>query len=115
STFLTAFWKSFFMNGIFAFPMMVFHRVTDTLIERGQLFSRWPLVEVYTAIDWRNMFRMVGASCIWFWLPAHTGTFLLPPHFRVIAAALLAVVLGLILGLAKRLAAGLVEAATGQQ
>lgn len=110
SKLLTAFWKSFFMNGIFAFPMMVFHRVTDTLIDRRELFSRWPLVEVYTGIDWRNMFRVVGFACIWFWLPAHTGTFLLPPEFRVIAAALLAVVLGVILGFAKRMAAR--EAAT---
>jgi len=102
SSFLTAFWKSFFMNGIFAFPMMAFHRITDTLIDRGELLSRWPLVDVFVGIDWRNMFRVVGFACIWFWLPAHTGTFLLPAEFRVIAAALLAVVLGTILGFAKR-------------
>jgi hypothetical protein len=105
SAILAAFWKSFFMNTIFGFPMMVFHRVTDTLIERGQLLGRWPLVEVYTGIDWRNMFRVVGAACLWFWIPAHTFTFTLPPEFRVICAALLAVVLGFILGLAKKLAA----------
>ena len=98
----TAFWKSFFMNTIFAFPMMVFHRLTDTLIDRGQLFSRWPLVEVWNSIDWRNMFRVVGAACLWFWIPAHTLTFSLPAEFRVTSAALLAVVLGFILGLAKR-------------
>ena len=108
---LPAFWKSFLMNLLFAFPMMVFHRVTDTLIERGQLFSRWPLVAVYTSIDWRNMFRVVGASCLWFWVPAHTGTFLLPPQFRVVAAALLAVALGALLGLAKRLGTSAAPAA----
>ena len=100
-----AFWKSFFMNLIFAFPMMVFHRITDTLIERGQLFTVWPLVDTFTSIDWKNMFRVVGFACLWFWIPAHTGTFLLPPEFRVITAALLAVALGVILGLAKRLSA----------
>ncbi|OGQ82833.1 MAG: hypothetical protein A2289_01515 [Deltaproteobacteria bacterium RIFOXYA12_FULL_58_15] len=105
SVFLTAFWKSFFMNLIFAFPMMVFHRVTDTLIDRGQLFTRWPLVDVYTSIDWRSMFHIVGAACIWFWVPAHTVTFMLPSQYRVIMAALLAVVLGAILGAAKRMAA----------
>jgi hypothetical protein len=100
-----AFWKSFFMNLIFAFPMMVFHRITDTLIERDELFTVWPLVDVFTSIDWKNMFRVVGLACLWFWIPAHTGTFMLPPEFRVISAALLAVVLGFILGLAKRLSA----------
>lgn len=97
-----AFWKSFFMNSIFAFPMMVFHRITDTLIERGELITSWPLVEVFTAIDWENMFRIVGASCLWFWIPAHTFTFTLPPEYRVVCAALLAVALGCILGLAKK-------------
>ncbi len=97
-----AFWKSLFMNLIFAFPMMVSHRITDTLIERGQLFSIWPLVEVFTGIDWKNMFRIVGFSCLWFWIPAHTVTFTLPSEFRVVCAALLAVALGCILGLAKK-------------
>jgi hypothetical protein len=104
-----AFWKSFFMNLIFAFPMMVFHRITDSLIERDALFGVWPLVDVFTSIDWKNMFRVVGLACLWFWIPAHTGTFMLPPEFRVISAALLAVVLGFILGLAKRLSARAAE------
>lgn len=102
---LTAFWKSFFLQAVFAFPFMVFHRITDALIERGQLFSRWPFVEVYRGIDWDNMFRIVGGAIIWFWLPVHTVNFMLPPEFRVIVAALLAIVLGLILGAAKRMAA----------
>ena len=99
---VTAFWKSFFMNVIFAFPMMVFHRITDTLVDRGQLFSRWPLVEVFTGIDWKTMFRVVGAACLWFWIPAHTVTFSLPPEYRVLSAALLAIALGFIMGLANR-------------
>lgn len=99
---LTAFWKSFFLQAVFAFPFMTFHRITDTLIERGQLFSRWPFIEVYKNIDWDNMFRIVGWAIIWFWLPVHTINFMLPAEFRVIIAALLAIVLGLILGFAKR-------------
>ncbi|MBN1150342.1 hypothetical protein JXA84_03860 [candidate division WOR-3 bacterium] len=100
---LTAFWKSFFMQAIFAFPFMVFHRITDTLIDRGELFTKWKIVEVYEKIDWENMFKIVGAAIIWFWLPVHTLNFLLPPEFRLITAALLAIVLGAILGIAKRL------------
>ncbi len=102
SSVAAAFWKSFFMNMIFAFPMMVFHRITDTLIERGQLSAVWPLVDVWESIDWRNMLHVVGFACLWFWIPAHTFTFMLPPEFRVVCAALLAVVLGAILGFAKK-------------
>ncbi len=102
---LTAFWKSFFLQAVFAFPFMTFHRITDGLIERGMLFRRWPFVEVYRAIDWDNMFTVVGGSIVWFWLPVHTVNFMLPPEFRVIIAALLAIVLGLILGAAKRMSA----------
>lgn len=99
---LPAFWKSFFLQAVFAFPFMVFHRITDMLIERGQLFSKWPFIEVYRNIDWDNMFRIVGWAIVWFWLPVHTINFMLPAEFRVIVAALLAIVLGLILGFAKR-------------
>ncbi len=106
-----AFWKSLFMNLIFAFPMMVFHRVTDTLIERGELFSAWPLLEVWTAIDWRSMLHVVGFACLWFWIPAHTLTFTLPAELRVVSAALLAVVLGAILGFAKKRSARIHDAA----
>ncbi|HVO76519.1 MAG TPA: hypothetical protein VMT60_00905 [Candidatus Bathyarchaeia archaeon] len=100
---LAAFWKSFFMNIIFAFPMMVFHRFTDTLISEGALFTRWPVVATFSSIDWKNMFSIVAPSCVWFWIPAQTVTFLLPPEFRVMSAALLAIVLGFILGMAKRI------------
>jgi len=102
SALAAALWKSLFMNLIFAFPMMVFHRITDTLIERGELFSVWPLLEVWRAIDWRSMLHVVGFACLWFWIPAHTLTFTLPAEFRVVSAALLAVVLGGILGFAKK-------------
>lgn len=101
----TAFWKSFFTNLLFGFQMMVFHRITDTLVERGQLFGRWPLVEVFVAIDWKGMFRVVGFSCLWFWVPAHTVTFMLPPEYRILSAALLAIALGFIMGLVNRKAA----------
>jgi hypothetical protein len=99
---LAAFWKSFLLQAMFAFPFMTFHRITDTLIERGQLFTKWPLIEVYKGIDWDNMFKVVGTSIVLFWLPVHTINFMLPAEFRVIVAALLAIVLGLILGFAKR-------------
>ena len=97
-----ALWKSTLMNLLFGFEMMIFHRFTDTLISKGRLFSMWPIVETYRSIDWNSMFRVVGVALLWFWIPAHTITFMLPPEFRVIAAALLGIALGLILGFAAR-------------
>ena len=35
-----------------------------------------------------------------FWIPAHTITFLLPAEYRILVAALLGIVLGVILGIA---------------
>ncbi len=94
--------KSVFINLLFGFPMMVFHRFTDTLIERGSLFSRWPVVETFVAIDWGSMFRVVAFACLWFWVPAHTVTFLLPAEYRILCAAMLAIALGFIMGLANK-------------
>ncbi len=97
-----ALWKSTLMNLLFGFEMMIFHRFTDTLISRGKLFSLWPIVETYRSIDWKNMFRVVGGALLWFWIPAHTLTFMLDAEYRVIAAALLGIALGLILGFAAK-------------
>lgn len=104
SSFLTSFWKSLWMNIIFGFPMMCFHRLTDTAIEGGGLFRKWSVPDTLKAIDWDNMINVVGFAIFWFWIPAQTVTFLLPPEFRVMSAALLAVALGLIMGIAKKLA-----------
>lgn len=103
SKILTSFWKSFLMNIVFGFPMMCFHRLTDTAIEDGGLFRKWNIPKTFVSIDWNNMFRVVGLAIFWFWVPAQTVTFLLPPQFRVMSAALLAIALGLIMGIAKKL------------
>jgi hypothetical protein len=97
-----AFWKSFFINILFAFPMMTFHRITDTLIDRRKLFRKWPFLDVWKSIDWDNMWKMVAPTVIWFWIPAHTITFSLLPEFRIIMAAGLSICLGVILAFAKQ-------------
>lgn len=96
-----AFYKSVFMNLTFGFEFMVLHRITDTLIERKALLGRWPFLEVWNGIDWKNMFGVVGFSILWFWIPAHTITFCLPPVYRIITAAGLSICLGIILSSAK--------------
>jgi hypothetical protein len=97
----TAFWKSAWMNILFAFPMMTFHRITDTLIDQRKLFSKWPFMNVWNGIDWENMWRVVAPTILWFWIPAHTITFCLPAEFRIIMAAGLSICLGAILAFAK--------------
>ncbi|MDZ7672852.1 MAG: hypothetical protein U5K53_08500 [Halanaerobiales bacterium] len=103
SALLTSFWKSFLMNTLFAFPMMVTNRFLNKLIDDNNLFTIWPVVDTFKKMPWEHMFRMVAPTCLWFWIPVNTITFLLPSEFRVISGALLAIALGFILGMAKKL------------
>jgi hypothetical protein len=92
-----AFWKSFFINIVFAFPFMTLHKITDTLIDQKKLFSRWPLLSVWKKLDWDTQWKKVAPTILWFWIPAHTITFSLPPEYRILLAAFLGIVLGIIL------------------
>lgn len=85
-----AFAISGFTNLLFGPQMMAIHRVEDNLI-----FGTKGFAGIATA--WRTL--------IWFWIPAHTITFSLPPHFQIGLAAAWSVALGIILGLAKARAA----------
>lgn len=102
---IPAFYKSALMNIFFGFEFMLFHRITDTLIAQNKLFSKWPTAKIAREINWENMFGFVWGSLFWFWIPAHTVTFSLPPEFRTASAALLSVVLGIILSFARQKAA----------
>ena len=54
-------------------------------------------------IDWKTFANFVVLKTIpFFWIPAHTVTFLLPSSYRVLVAALLSVALGVILSLKKK-------------
>jgi len=104
---LTAFFISLFMNAIFAPPMMGFHKITDTYLDLsgGNIgkISSIKLSEVVDAIDFQGLVGFVFFKTIpFFWVPAHTITFLLPPVYRVLMAAFLGIALGAILGFAKK-------------
>jgi hypothetical protein len=104
---LFAFCTSSFMNLIFAPTFMTLHRLTDTFIDLGQgKFSKIKKVKlkaVTNKIDWYGFFSFVVFKTIpIFWIPAHTITFLLPGEYRVLAAAFLSLVLGIILAYSKR-------------
>ncbi|MDF2571555.1 MAG: hypothetical protein K0R55_3159 [Sporomusa sp.] len=103
SVVLTAFYVSAIMNLTFAPVFMAAHRMTDTYIDlraEGQAPS-WS--EVIAKIDWQSFIKFVVAKTIpYFWIPAHTITFLLPPEYRVLTAAYLSIALGAILAYARR-------------
>lgn len=92
------------MNLTFAPAFMLLHRVTDSYIDltKGKL-KKIPLNKITNSIQWKNYFEFVILKTIpFFWIPAHTITFLLPKHYRVLMAGILSIALGLILSLSNR-------------
>ena len=107
SKLLIAFLTSSFMNLAFAPTFMAFHRVTDTFIDMGEgklsKISKIKLEDVVGKIDWKGFISFVVCKTIpFFWIPAHTITFMLPPEYRVLMAAFLSIALGGILAFAKK-------------
>jgi len=82
-----AFTVSLFTNILFGPQMMAFHRVEDNLIMRHKGFQG-------ITNAWKTL--------IWFWIPAHTITFLLPADLQIGLAALWSLVLGIIMGATKK-------------
>ena len=75
------------MNVLFGPQMMYFHRLTDNCIMK---------TKGYSGIE-KSIITL-----LWFWIPAHTITFMLPPEYRIGLAAVWSVVLGIIMGYYKR-------------
>lgn len=105
---LLAFSISVVMNSIFAPVFMTLHKITDTHIMnnggtlRG-LFTPIKMGEIMQNLNWKVQWEFVFKKTIpLFWFPAHTVTFLLPGEMRVLFAALLGVLLGVILSIAAR-------------
>jgi len=102
---LDAFTISATMNLTFAPVMMTFHKITDThIIKTGGsisgLFSPIPFASILKNMNWDVMWNFIFKKTIpFFWIPAHTITFLLPAEFRVLFAAILGIALGLILAI----------------
>lgn len=86
-----AFSVSVLTNLLFGPQMMAFHRLEDNLIMRQKGF---------TGIQ-RSWWTL-----LWFWIPAHTLTFLLPADLQIGLAALWSLVLGLIMGLTRSQTSG---------
>ncbi|MDD3169324.1 MAG: Mpv17/PMP22 family protein [Eubacteriales bacterium] len=102
--FLFALWAAVIMNLSFAPAFMAFHRVTDTFIDKYCSGCRSIKVfHVLSEIDWVEFIHFIVLKTIpFFWIPAHTITFLLSPEYRVVMAAFLSIALGVFLSLGKR-------------
>ena len=103
SPLLLAFFISLIMNLTFAPVFMAAHRMTDTLIDLRAAGERPTWAEVAAQIDWPGFVTfVVGKTVPFFWIPAHTITFLLPAEYRVLYAAYLSIALGAVLAYARR-------------
>lgn len=107
--FWIAFAISVAMNTIFAPVFMTFHKITDThILDCGgslrSLITPIPMTRIITHLNWDAQWNFVFKKTIpFFWYPAHTITFLLPGEVRVLFAAILGVVLGVLLAIAARM------------
>jgi len=103
---LAAFSISLLMNLIYAPVMMTLHKITDThIVDNGGtvagLFKCIKMGDIFKRINWDVQWNFVFKKTIpFFWIPAHTITFLLPSEYRVAFAAILGVALGVILSYA---------------
>jgi hypothetical protein len=98
-----AFFVSTIMNLTFAPAMMLTHRMTDTWLDLRYEGKGAGVAAIVGRIDWKGFVSFVLFKTIpCFWIPAHTLTFLLPPEYRVLAAAVLSIALGAILAFAKK-------------
>lgn len=74
---------SVLMNLQFGVFLVIFHRLLDNMIAGVS--------------NWKDLEKGIY-SLIWFWIPAHTVTFMLDKPFQIGLAAIWSVMLGLILG-----------------
>lgn len=106
--FTVAFAISVSMNLTFGVWLMTFHKITDLHISShggrmASLISPVHFGTILSEINWNRLWSFVLKKTIpLFWIPCHTLTFMLPGEFRVLFAALLGVVLGLILAFGQK-------------
>jgi len=101
-----AFLISLFLNTMFAPVFMTIHKITDTHIIQNDgkfksLLSPIKVKEIITTLNWRVQWDFIFKKTIpFFWIPAQTINFCFPEQYRILNAAILGVVLGVILAFA---------------
>ncbi len=103
SNFLRAFFTSLIMNTTFGPTFMAVHKITDKMLELSANKEKITINSVMKGIDWSAFLGFTILKTVpFFWIPAHTVTFLLPPQYQVMMAAALSVALGIFLSLNNR-------------
>lgn len=104
TTIAFAFFTSTIMNLFFAPAFMGFHKYTDTYLDlKAETNQKVTVKDITNRIDWDGFVSFVLMKTIpFFWIPAHTITFMLPKDYRVLAAAFLSVALGALLAMSKK-------------
>jgi len=103
---LVSFSISTALNLFYAPVMMTFHKITDIhILENGGTLKGFlrpiDFARIFKEINWDVQWNFVFKRTIpLFWIPAQTITFLLPEEFRVLFAAFLGIVLGVLLAIA---------------
>ena len=98
-----AFSISLLQNTAFAPVFMTLHKITDTHIMNcgGSLrafCTPMRVGDIMAGLNWKAQWSFVFKKTIpFFWIPAHTVTFMLPGEYQVLFAAFLGIVLGVIL------------------
>ena len=91
------------MNLTFGIVFMGSHRISDAYLDMLANGEKGGVVAAIEKVNWKYFFTfIVGKTIPFFWVPAHTITFLLPPQYRILVAAMLSIALGLILSFATR-------------
>lgn len=94
------------LNLFFAPVFMTFHKLTDIHIAKTggsikSFFTPMPMARYFSEIDWHTMWGFVYKKTIpLFWIPAQSLNFMLPEEWRILFAAFLGVVLGVLLSVA---------------
>ncbi len=103
---LVSFSISSSLNLFYAPVMMTFHKIMDIhILENGGtlrgFFRPIRFARIFKEINWDVQWNFVFKRTIpLFWIPAQTITFLLPEEFRVLFAAFLGIILGVLLAIA---------------
>jgi hypothetical protein len=103
---LSAFSVSTTLNLFFAPVFMTFHKITDLhILQNGGtlrgFFTPINFRKQFMELDWLTMWNFVFKKTIpLFWIPAQTLNFMLPEEYRILFAAFLSIVLGVLLSVA---------------
>jgi hypothetical protein len=103
---LSAFSVSATLNLFFAPVFMTFHKITDLhILQSGGtlrgFFTPINFRKQFMELDWLTMWNFIFKKTIpLFWIPAQTLNFMLPEEYRILFAAFLSIVLGVLLSVA---------------